>query len=79
MKKKNVPFILGPGSSHQACRETYAGPSAFSEIEAKTMSEYITSISDKLFAYISFHTYIEELMFPYSHTIAHLDNYDEQV
>ncbi|XP_008202378.1 zinc carboxypeptidase [Nasonia vitripennis] len=68
----------GPGSGHDGCAEVFAGPGAFSEIESKTISEYITSISDKLFAYISFHTYIEKLMFPYGHTSAHLDNYDQQ-
>ncbi|XP_016842645.1 zinc carboxypeptidase [Nasonia vitripennis] len=68
----------GPGSGQNECAEVFAGPAAFSEIESKTLSEYITSISDKLFAYISFHTYIEKLMFPYGHTSAHLDNYDQQ-
>ncbi|OXU20466.1 hypothetical protein TSAR_015593 [Trichomalopsis sarcophagae] len=71
-------FLSGPGSGHDGCAEVFAGPGAFSEIESKTMSEYITSISDKLFAYISFHTYIEKLMFPYGHTSAHLDNYNQQ-
>ena len=73
-------FSSGPGSSTtDACGEIYAGSAPFSEIETKTLSEFIGSVSDKLFAYISFHSYIQKLMFPYGFTAAHLDNYDQQV
>lgn len=43
------------------------------------MSEFIKSISDKLYAYISFHSYSQLLLFPYGHTSEHLENYDEEV
>lgn len=72
-------FFSGIGSSRDPCNELYAGKSAFSEIEVRTLAEYITSIAGKLFAYISFHSHLEKLMFPYGHTTAHLDNYNEQV
>ncbi|CAD6208967.1 GSCOCG00010780001-RA-CDS [Cotesia congregata] len=65
------------GASSFPCAETYAGSSAFSDIETKTMSEYITSIGDKFFAYIAFHSYSQLLLFPYGHTTAHLDNHNE--
>lgn len=65
------------GASSNPCLETYAGPEPFSEIETKTMSEFITSISDKFYAYFAFHSYSQYLVFPYGHTRRHLDNYDE--
>ncbi|KAL0101516.1 hypothetical protein PUN28_018972 [Cardiocondyla obscurior] len=65
------------GSSNFPCSETYGGSAAFSEVETKSMSEYIASISPKLYAYIAFHSYSQLLMFPYGHTKAHLDNYDD--
>ncbi|XP_014486631.1 PREDICTED: zinc carboxypeptidase-like [Dinoponera quadriceps] len=65
------------GSSSFPCAETYAGSAPFSDVETKSMSEYMKSINDKFFAYISFHSYSQLLMFPYGHTKAHLDNYDE--
>ncbi|XP_011160937.1 zinc carboxypeptidase [Solenopsis invicta] len=59
------------------CSETYSGSAPFSDIETKSMSEYIRSISDKFYAYISFHSYSQLLMFPYGYTKTHLDNYDD--
>lgn len=65
------------GASSNPCSETYAGSAPFSDIETKSASEYIRSISDKFYAYISFHSYSQLLLFPYGHTKDHLENYDE--
>ncbi|KAK2589253.1 hypothetical protein KPH14_007814 [Odynerus spinipes] len=65
------------GASSNPCSETYAGSSAFSEVETRTLSEYLTSISDKFYAFISFHSYSQLLLFSYGHTTAHIGNYDE--
>ncbi|XP_035741205.1 zinc carboxypeptidase-like [Vespa mandarinia] len=65
------------GSSSNPCSETYAGSSAFSEIETKSLSQYLQSISDKFFAFISFHSYSQLLLFPYGHTTEHLENYND--
>ncbi|XP_015174730.1 PREDICTED: zinc carboxypeptidase-like [Polistes dominula] len=65
------------GASSNPCAETYAGSGPFSDIETKSLSEYIESISDKFFAYVSFHSYSQLLLFPYGHTTAHLENYDD--
>lgn len=65
------------GASSSPCAETFAGSAPFSDIETRSLSEYITSISDKFYAYIAFHSYSQLLLFPYGHTTAHLDNYDE--
>ncbi|KAL0122841.1 hypothetical protein PUN28_007490 [Cardiocondyla obscurior] len=65
------------GASSNPCAETYAGSAPFSDIETKSASEYITSIADKFYAYLSFHSYSQLLMFPYGHTTDHLENHDE--
>ncbi|XP_014602008.1 PREDICTED: zinc carboxypeptidase-like [Polistes canadensis] len=65
------------GASSNPCAETYAGSGPFSDIETKSLSEYIQSISDQFFAYVSFHSYSQLLLFPYGHTTAHLENYDD--
>ncbi|XP_012526206.3 zinc carboxypeptidase [Monomorium pharaonis] len=59
------------------CSELFAGREPFSEIETKSMSEYIESISDKFYAYISFHSYSQLLMYPYGYTKEHLDNHED--
>lgn len=67
------------GFTAMPCSELYAGSKPFSEIETKSMSEYIKSISDKFYAYISFHSYSQLLMHPYGYTKQHLDNYEDLV
>jgi len=65
------------GSSNFPCSETFGGDAPFSEVETTTMSKYINSISDKIYAYLAFHSYSQLLLLPYGHTEAHLDNYDD--
>ncbi|GLG98821.1 Zinc carboxypeptidase A 1 [Gryllus bimaculatus] len=64
------------GASSSACSETYAGSSAFSEIEARSLSQYISTIADKLSVYLSFHSYSQYLLIPYGFSNAHISNYD---
>ncbi|XP_076248692.1 zinc carboxypeptidase A 1 [Calliopsis andreniformis] len=70
---------MSGGASSSPCADTYAGSSAFSDIETKSMSEYIQSISNKFYAYVAFHSYSQLLMFPYGHTRDHLENYKEEL
>ncbi|XP_011705385.1 PREDICTED: zinc carboxypeptidase A 1-like, partial [Wasmannia auropunctata] len=65
------------GASNSPCSDHYAGSAPFSEIETKSMSQYIRSISDKFYAYIAFHNYAQYLMWPYGHTQVHLENYKD--
>ncbi|GLV20124.1 uncharacterized protein CBL_21338 [Carabus blaptoides fortunei] len=67
------------GASILPCSSRYAGPHAFSEIETKSFSEYLTSIQDNISAYLTFHSYSQFLLIPYGHTYEHLDNYEELV
>lgn len=71
--------FLAKGFTAFPCSEIYAGSKPFSEIETKSMSEYIESISEKFYTYISFHSYSQLLMHPYGYTKEHLDNYEDLV
>ncbi|XP_013107110.2 zinc carboxypeptidase [Stomoxys calcitrans] len=66
------------GASNNPCSETYAGPEAFSEPEAKALADYVTSIQDKINIYISFHSYGQYLLSPYGHTKEEFpENYED--
>ncbi|EDV94099.1 zinc carboxypeptidase A 1 [Drosophila grimshawi] len=62
------------GASNSACSDTYAGPSAFSEIETRSLSNYIASLKGKIQLYVSFHAYSQYLLYPYGHTKSLPDN-----
>jgi hypothetical protein len=55
----------GIGASPDPCHSMYAGSAANSEIEVKTISDYILSIKSSLIAYLSFHNYGQLWMSPY--------------
>ncbi|XP_073824117.1 zinc carboxypeptidase A 1-like [Musca autumnalis] len=66
------------GASDSPCSDTYAGPYAFSEIETKSLSEYIaTELKGKIYLYVSFHSYSQLLLFPYGHTSELPPNYND--
>ncbi|KAM8715104.1 hypothetical protein ACLKA7_002190 [Drosophila subpalustris] len=65
------------GASSSACSDTYAGPSAFSEIETQSLSEYIASLKGKIQLYISLHAYSQYLLYPYGHTGDLPDNVED--
>jgi len=69
----------GVSNDNGPCTETYPGPAPFSDIETKSLSNYIKSICDKFYIYLSFHSYSQLLMFPYSYTVEHVDNYNDLV
>ncbi|XP_014086252.1 zinc carboxypeptidase A 1 [Bactrocera oleae] len=62
------------GISNNPCSETYAGPKAFSEIETKSLSNYIKSLEGKIQLYISYHSYSQYVLYPYGHTNQLPDN-----
>lgn len=62
------------GSSAYPCHDTYAGPSAFSEIEVLSLSNYIASIKHKIQLYISLHSFGQIVMYPYGFTDQLPDN-----
>ncbi|XP_055633278.1 zinc carboxypeptidase A 1-like [Toxorhynchites rutilus septentrionalis] len=65
------------GTSDRCNTETFGGPHAFSEVETKSLSQYIESLKGKIQAYIAFHSYSQVLLYPYGHTIEHTPNHDD--
>lgn len=61
-------------SSSYPCADTFAGPSAFSEIEILSLSNYIASIRHKIQLYISLHSFSQFLLYPYGFTTDLADN-----
>lgn len=56
------------GTSRNPCGETYGGPRAFSEPETRALSKFITSLGDRVKAYLSLHSYGQYVLFPHGHT-----------
>jgi len=57
----------GEGSSTQACADDYRGSAPFSEIETKTVSNFLSTIP-QLKGYINFHSYSQLWMYPWGYT-----------
>uniref|UniRef100_A0A7G3AUN5 Zinc carboxypeptidase A 1 n=1 Tax=Lutzomyia longipalpis TaxID=7200 RepID=A0A7G3AUN5_LUTLO len=58
----------GIGSSGNMCDITFAGPEVFSEIETRSVSEYVLSIRDNLNIYLAFHSAAQMILMPWGHT-----------
>lgn len=57
-----------PGSSNNVCAETYAGTSAMSEPEVKSLADYIAANRDYIEMFLSFHSYSQLMLYPWSYT-----------
>jgi len=57
----------GSGSSTNPCADDYRGSAPFSEIETKTVSNFLASIPN-LVGYINFHSYSQLWMYPWGYT-----------
>lgn len=68
----------GPGASNSPCSDSYHGPSANSEVEVKSIVDFIKS-HGKVKAFITLHSYSQLLMFPYGYKCTKLDDFDELV
>ncbi|KAK1335141.1 hypothetical protein QTO34_004721 [Cnephaeus nilssonii] len=66
----------GPGASNSPCSDSYHGPSANSEVEVKSIVDFIKS-HGKVKAFITLHSYSQLLMFPYGYKCTKLDDFDE--
>uniref|UniRef100_A0A673T4Y0 Carboxypeptidase A1 n=1 Tax=Suricata suricatta TaxID=37032 RepID=A0A673T4Y0_SURSU len=66
----------GPGASNNPCSDSYHGPRANSEVEVKSIVDFIKS-HGRIKAFITLHSYSQLLMFPYGYTCAKSDNFDE--
>jgi hypothetical protein len=55
----------GPGSSTLPCSDTYAGASAFSEVENRNVRDFLTSIASRTNVFISIHCYSQYWLVPW--------------
>ncbi|KAI5641746.1 zinc carboxypeptidase domain-containing protein [Phthorimaea operculella] len=70
---------LKHGASNDPCNyQTYGGAMPFSEVETRTLSEYVSRL-ENLTGYIAFHADAQMLLLPYSDNPEHMDNYDDLV
>ncbi|XP_053692246.1 zinc carboxypeptidase A 1-like [Sabethes cyaneus] len=66
------------GASLNPCSDTYAGAYPESEIEVKTISDYVRSVADKITLYLSIHSRGQYILFPYGYNNApYPSNYDD--
>ncbi|KAJ8782993.1 hypothetical protein J1605_009601 [Eschrichtius robustus] len=65
-----------PGTSNNPCSDSYRGPSANSEVEVKSIVDFIKG-PGKVTAFITFNSYSQLLMFPYGYTCAESHKFDE--
>lgn len=78
MLKTVFLFAAESGASPDPCRYDYAGTKAFSEPEAKVISDFLTKNQrqERILTYLSFHSYSQLLMFPYGGSSEKAPNYD---
>ncbi|XP_050664226.1 zinc carboxypeptidase-like [Leptidea sinapis] len=74
---------MSTGASDNPCTNTYAGPSAFSEPEARAIANYVLGLKDqgRFIYYYGFHSYTQLFVIPYSHVnisgVLEADNYSD--
>jgi len=75
---RNFPYQWGgSGTSGNPCTETYHGGSSFSEIEVRTVGEYL--VNEGYFkGYIDFHSYSQLWMSPWGYSYNYPEDYNIQ-
>ncbi|KAE9556717.1 hypothetical protein FO519_000123 [Halicephalobus sp. NKZ332] len=69
---RNFPFKwMVSGASNNPCSETYAGPSALSEIEGKNLANFVNANNNTIKAYLTLHSYGEDILYPWGYTTGH--------
>lgn len=67
----------GPGASSSPCSDTYYGPSMASEPLTQYLTNYVDANQGKIKAYVTFHSYGQVFIFPYSYAVKNVENFDE--
>ncbi|NWQ72093.1 CBPA2 Carboxypeptidase, partial [Neopipo cinnamomea] len=66
----------GPGASDKPCSDSYHGPRANSEVEVKSVADFITNHGN-FKAFLTLHSYSQLLMYPYGYKCTRPDDYAE--
>ncbi|XP_059617682.1 zinc carboxypeptidase-like [Phlebotomus argentipes] len=69
----------GIGSSDSMCSDTFAGSEEFSEVETRTLSEYVLSVRDNLNIYLAFHSAAQMILMPWGHTTDFIEDHNNQI
>ncbi|MCB9092495.1 MAG: zinc carboxypeptidase, partial [Halobacteriovoraceae bacterium] len=76
---RNYPVDFGgSGSSSSTCSDVYHGVAPFSEPETQNINEFVKK-HDNIKTMISFHTYSELILYPWSYTYDPIGGLDEKV
>lgn len=65
------------GSSSNPCSDTFAGPSAFSDVSVSQLAAWYNETAAIFDVYISFHSYSQLLMYPFAARRGPVDNEEE--
>uniref|UniRef100_A0A8V5GBS9 Peptidase M14 domain-containing protein n=1 Tax=Melopsittacus undulatus TaxID=13146 RepID=A0A8V5GBS9_MELUD len=68
----------GPGASNNPCSDSYRGPRANSEVEVKSIVDFIRNHGN-IQAFLTLHSYSQLLMYPYGYKCTQAADYDELV
>ncbi|XP_068526269.1 carboxypeptidase A2-like [Anas acuta] len=66
----------GPGASSNPCSDSYRGPSANSEVEVKSVVDFIKNHGN-IVAFLTLHSYSQLLMYPYGYKCTQPADYAE--
>ncbi|XP_055843286.1 carboxypeptidase B-like [Episyrphus balteatus] len=67
----------GPGSSTNACSDTYRGASPGSELETQAVVKFLSRRTKNLGAYLTFHSYGEMIVYPWAYKKAKVRDHKE--
>merc|ERR1719384_318007 len=64
------------GASTDSCSQTYRGPEAFSEVEARNVRDYVLSLNGAVKYYQTLHSYSQLVLIPWGYTSDLAPGYD---
>lgn len=65
------------GASSIPCSETFAGPEAFSELEAQALRDFVLANRDTIKLYLTLHSFGNYILYPWGYTFDLPDNEEE--
>merc|ERR1719158_270023 len=63
------------GASDSSCSQTYHGPRAFSEVEARNVRDFVLARKGQIKYYQTLHSYSQLILFPWGYTTQHAPGY----
>merc|ERR1712183_853025 len=67
------------GASHDSCSQTYHGPEAFSEVEARNVRDFVLSKKSDIKFYQTLHSYSQFILMPWGYTETHAPGYENML